>query len=133
LEAVRGDYWAYLLDGMIKFLGVIGVHPRWRDEAIAGLEALDKKGNYHWEKSLRTLRLSVHGLPDEPEWPNLPDDFVPSRFDEASADGRQELLRAAEQQLIHRSPETVARFLLTVAFGSYEARTRIEALHLFTE
>ncbi|HXX93780.1 MAG TPA: hypothetical protein VEN81_09105, partial [Planctomycetota bacterium] len=133
LGALRGDYWAYLLDGMIQFLGLIGTDPRWREEATAGLEALGKKGNYHWEKSLRTLRLSVHGLPDEPDWPALPDDFVPARFAGASPEGRHELLRAAEQQLIHRKPATVARFLLEVAFGPYEAGTRIQALGLFRE
>jgi hypothetical protein len=133
LEALRGDYWAYLIDGMIQFLGLIGTDEGWRDEAIRGLEALEKTGNYHWEKSLRTLRLSLHGLPDESEWPQLPDDFVPSRFGSATGEGRRQLLRAAEQQLIHRQPESVARFLLTVAFGPYDVATRIQAIELFGE
>ena len=133
LEAVRGDYWASLVDGMIQFLGRIGTHPRWRDEAIGSLEALGKKGNYHWEKTLRTLRLSAHGLPDEPEWRTLPDDFVPSRFEAASPETRRQLLRVAEEQLIHRKPEPVARFLLEVALGPYDPPTRIEAMDLFQE
>lgn len=133
IEALRGDYWAYLIDAMIQFLGLVGAHPRWRDEVITGLEGLEKKGNHHWEKSLRRLRLSVHGLPDESDWPALPDDFVPSRFDAANEEGRRELLRVAEQQLIHRSPEPVARFLLAVALGAYDTATRIEARRLFDE
>jgi hypothetical protein len=133
LEALRGDYWTYLLEGLIQFVGLLGTDPRWRDEAIAGLEAVEKKGDYHWEKALRGLRLSVHGLPDPSEWPALPDDFVPSHFPQASDEGRRYLLGAAEQQLIHRQPVSVARFLLRAAFGPYEASLRLEALHLYEE
>ncbi len=133
LEAVRGDYWSSLVDGMIQFLGHIAIHPRWRDEAITGIEALGKKGNYHWEKTLRTLRLSAHGLPDEPTWRTLPDDFVPSRFEAATPETRRQLFRVAEEQLIHRKPEPVARFLLEVALGPYDPPTRIEAMDLFEE
>jgi hypothetical protein len=133
LEALRGDYWTYLIDGMIQFVGLLGTDPRWRDESIAGLEALEKKGDYHWEKALRTLRLSVHGLPDPSEWPALPDEFVPSHFAQASDEGRRHLLEAAEQQLIHRQPASVARFLLQAAFGPYPASLRREALRLYQE
>lgn len=133
LESLRGDYWAYTIDGMIQFVGLLGTHPRWRDEAIAGIEALGKRGNYHWEKTLRTLRLSAHGLPDESEWSKLPDDFVPSRFEAAAPATRLQLLRVADEQLIHRKPESVARFLLDVALGPYDPPLRIEALRLFDD
>jgi hypothetical protein len=57
IDAIQGPYWAYLIDGMIDFLGLVGVHPPWRDEVIAGLTKLDRKGNYHWDKALEKLRL----------------------------------------------------------------------------
>jgi hypothetical protein len=130
LEAVRGDLWPYLVEAILRFLGLVGTHPRWRAEAIAGIEALEKPGNYHWEKALRTLRLSIHGLPDEPEWHALADDFVPARFAAASPEGRGLLLAVAEQQLIRRKPASLGRFLLAVAFGPFDAATRSRALAL---
>ena len=133
LEAVKGDYWAYLVDAMIDFLGLAGEDPRWRDEVIAGLEALGKKGNYHWERTLRRLKLSAHGLPDEPEWPGLPSEFVPERFGTATAAGRLALLRVAEQQLIHGEHPSLVPFLLRAALGPHEAEARIEALRIWSE
>jgi hypothetical protein len=111
LEAVRGDYWAYLVDAMIDFLGAAGADPRWREEVLAGLESLGKKGNYHWDRAVRRLRLSAHGVPDEPEWPKLPSDFVPERFAGATTEGRLVLLRVAEEQLIHGEHPSLLRFL----------------------
>jgi hypothetical protein len=133
LEAVRGDYWPGLVDGMIRFLGAAGTCGSWRGEAIAGLEALGKKGNYYWEKTLRTLRLSEHGLPDEPEWKDLPEDFVPSRFASASEETRALLLRVADEQLIHHQPPAVARWLLDVAFGPYTDALRLVAMERFDD
>ncbi len=133
LEAVRGDLWPYLIDSMIDFLGRAGTDPRWRDEVIAGLEGLGKKGNYHREKALRALRCSVHGLPDEPEWPKLPAGFVPERFVAATAEGRQALLRVAEQQLIHGEHPSLLRFLLEAALGPHEAEARIGAMKIWSE
>lgn len=56
LEAVRGDYWPQLREAMMKLLAVLGNHPRWRDEAIAGLEAVDLPGNYYRNAALEALR-----------------------------------------------------------------------------
>jgi hypothetical protein len=59
LEALRGGHGEYMVDGMLRFLTVVGTHDRWRDEVIAGLERLDLKGGYYWEKALQTLRSFV--------------------------------------------------------------------------
>ena len=56
LAALRGDYWPYFHDAMLKFVALVGVHPRWRDEAIAGIEALASPGSYYWDKALEALR-----------------------------------------------------------------------------
>jgi len=132
LEAVRGDYWPSLVEALIEFLGEAGQDPRWRGEVVTGLEALGKKGNYAWEKALRRLRLSAHGLPDEPEWRKLPPGFVPERFTAADEAGRRALLRVAEEQLIHGKHPELLRFLLRTALGPDEA-VRDEAFRIWEE
>jgi hypothetical protein len=133
LETVRGEYWAYLVDAMIDYLGAAGADPRWREEVLAGLESLGKKGNYHWDRAVRRLRLSAHGVPDEPEWAKLPSDFVPKRFAGATPEGRLVLLRVAEEQLIHGEHPSLLRFLLQAAFGAPEAEARAEAMRVWSD
>ncbi len=133
LQAVRGDYWPGLIDSLIQFLGQIGTKALWRDEVIAGLEALGKKGNYHYDKALRGLRLAAHGLPDEDIWNVLPDDLVPERYPAAPLETRNHLLRLAELQLRERRDSGLLRFLLEAAFSEGDDGQRIEALRLYTE
>ena len=58
LEAVRGDVWPLPGEGMVRLLGLFGTDPRWRADVLAGLEALGRMGNFHWEQALRTVRLA---------------------------------------------------------------------------
>lgn len=134
LEAVRGDYWPYLVDGMTQFLGLVGNHPRRREEVLRGLEERPRKGNYHWDKAVRTLRYAALGVPDESEWDSVPDHFVPGRFDRASEEGRELLLKLAEQQVRARKDRELLWFLLKVALDpAHPDGTRFEALRIHQE
>jgi hypothetical protein len=135
LAVAGGGYYAFLVDGAIDLIGVAGADPRWREEAIAGLRALGKKGNWHFDKALRRLELSVHGIPDEQEWKALPWTFAPERFAGVSREGRLELLDLVEHQRIHakESTEPLCDWLLEVAFGSSEPDVRLRALDVHKE
>jgi hypothetical protein len=137
IDAVKGDYWPNTIEGMMKLLSRVGCHPRWRDQALEGLRALDKKGNYHYDKAVRRLELSAHGLPEESEWKNLPADFIPSRFREASVESRREFLKVVDHQIVHHpgtDPDpALFRFLVDAALRSGDAEVRIEAMRIHAD
>jgi hypothetical protein len=137
IEGIRGDYWPNTVEGMIKLLSQVGAHPRWRDQALEGLIALKKPGNYHYDRALRRLQLSAFGIPEESDWDQLPLDFVPARFDGVAAAGQLELLKVAEHQLIHKKGDEpdleLLRFLLRAALKPRDRKVREEALHLYLE
>lgn len=135
LHVAGSDYYAFVVDGAIDLLGVAGVDPRWRDEAIDGLKALGKKGNWHYDKALRRLELSVHGIPDEQEWKSLPWSFAPERFAGATREGRLELLDLVEHQRIHakESTEPLCDWLVEIMLGGTEPEVRIRAFDVHEE
>jgi hypothetical protein len=137
LEAMRGDYWPNTVEAMITLASRVGGHPRWRDRALEGLQGLGKKGNYHYDKALRRLELSVHGIPEEGEWDKLPLDFVPSRFGKASAEGRREFLKLIEHQLIHKKTDEpdrgLLRLLLEAALAPGDRELRSEAMKIYRD
>jgi hypothetical protein len=57
LEALRGDTWPSPGEGMVHLLGLLGDDPRWKAEAISGLQTLGRTGNHHWVTALRSLRI----------------------------------------------------------------------------
>lgn len=137
LAAAAGDYWPYTIESMITLVSRIGAHPRWRERVIAGLEAIGKHGNHHYDLALRRLRLSIHGIPEESRWDALPGDFVASRFASVDDVGRGELLKLAEHQLIHAPggvpDQGLLRFLLATALRPGDPGIRLEALHIHQE
>ena len=136
LLAVAGsDYYAFVVDSSIDLLGHLGADPRWRDEVVSGLRALGTKGNWHYDKALRRLELSVHGIPDEQEWKALPWTFAPERFAGVSKEGRLELLELADQQRIHAkaTTEPLCDWVLEVAFGTSEPEVRLKAFDIHQE
>lgn len=134
LSAVRGDYWPNTIEGMIKLLSRIGCHPRWRDAVVEGLRTLNRKGNYYYDKALRRLELSVHGLPEENEWKDLPADYIPSRFREAPVETQKEFLRVVDHQIVHHpggDPDpALYRFLVDAALRSGDREVRIQAMEI---
>lgn len=138
LEAMRGDYWPNTVEGAIKLLSQVGGHPRWRDPALEALRALGKNGNYHYDKAVRRLELSAHGIPEELEWNKLALDFVPSRFQAADSTGQLELLKVVEHQLIHKTTEEpdagLLRLLLETALRpSFGPAVRSQALEVYQD
>jgi hypothetical protein len=137
IEGMRGDYWPNTVEGMIKLLSQVGGHPRWREQALEGLRALNKPGNYYYDKALRRLQLSAYGIPEESDWDKLPLDFVPARFDGVDPAGQGELLKVAEHQLIHKKGDepdaALLRFLLRAALKAGDHEVREEALHVYSE
>jgi hypothetical protein len=137
LEAMRGDYWPSTIEAMITLVSRIGSHPRWRDRALAALHALGRKGNYCYDKALRRLELSVHGIPEEVDWHKLPLDFVPSRFAGASPEGRREFLKLVEQQLIHKRTDEpdreLFRLLLETALAPGDRALRTQAMGIYKD
>lgn len=136
-DALRGDFWPYTLEAMMNLLSKLGSHPRWQSRALEGLRALDKKGNYHYDKAIRRLELSAHGIPEESEWDALPLDFAPSRFGRADAAGRRELLKVVEHQLIHKKTDEpdpgLGRLLLNAALSPDETDLRREAMKIHAD
>jgi hypothetical protein len=138
IEGMRGDYWPNTVEGMIKLLSQVGGHPRWRDQALDALRALGKKGNYPYDKAVRRMELSAHGIPEELEWNKLALDFVPSRFPDADSTGRLELLKVVEHQLIHKKTDEpdagLLRLLLETALRpSFGPAVRAQALEIHQE
>ncbi len=133
LEGMRGDYWPHTVEGMIKLASHVACHPRWQAKTLEALRALGKRGNYHYDKALRRLELAAHAIPEESAWTNLPDSFVPSRFGEATAEGKRELLKVADHQLVHAKAATepvLLPFLLGVALRPGDPEIRAEALRM---
>jgi hypothetical protein len=138
IEGMRGDYWPNTVEGMIQLLSQLGGHPRWRDQALDALRGLGKKGNYPYDKAVRRLELSAHGIPEELEWNKLALDFVPSRFPDADPTGRLELLKVAEHQLIHKTTDEpdarLLRLLLETALRpSFGPAVRSRALEIYQD
>jgi hypothetical protein len=138
LEAAGADYWPNTLDSLVILLSQVGSHPRWRDRVLAGLRSLGKEGNYSFDKAVRRLELSKHGIPEESDWDKLSRDFVPLRFWKADAEGKRELLKLVEHQLIHASREeeedpVLSRFLLHAALIVEDREIAEGAMHLHSE
>lgn len=135
LAGMRGDYWPNTMESMAVLASHLGSHPRWNAKTQDALRALGRKGSYHYDKALRRVELAAHGIPEESEWPNLPPGFVPARFAAASSAGRLELLKAAEQQLIHAKEELpdLLRFLLDVALRPGDPAVRAAAAEVHRE
>lgn len=136
-EGVKGDYWYNTVESMIVFLSQIGTGDRWRDRALAGLRALDKKGNYHYDKALRRLELSAYGIPEEGTWNEIPLDFAPRKYPTLDDAGRRELLKLVEHQLIHRSGDDpdrgLGRLLLEIALRPGDPELRSEAMGMYAD
>jgi len=137
LQAATGDFWPNTLESIIILLSQVGSHPRWRDRVLSGLRSLGKNGNYYYDKAVRRLELSKHGIPEESEWNKLPQDFVPSRFWDADDEGKREFLKVAEHQLIHTNHEeedpVLSRFLLHAALQVEDREIAEEAMHIHSE
>lgn len=131
LEGMAGDYWPNTCEAMMRLAARIGATEAWRPRTIAAIRALNRKGSYWYDKELRSLELSAHGVPPESEWPKLPADFAPSRFAAASSEGRAELLKVVDQQLIHNKEMKLGPFLLDVALRHPEFRE--EALSVYDD
>jgi hypothetical protein len=137
-EGVKGDYWPNTVEAMIELLSQIGSGTPWRDRALAGLRAINKKGNYHYDKALRRLELSAYGIPEELRWNDLPADFAVSRIRGVDAAGQLEYLKLIEHQLIHRKsgeePDPqLTRLLLDVALRAGDLAVRTEAMQIYAE
>ncbi len=137
-EGARGDYWPNTVESMVVLLSQIGTGQRWRDRALAGLRALNKKGNYHYDRALRRLELSAYGIPEESAWNEVPLDFAVDRIRGVDAAGQAEYLKLIEHQLIHRKdgvpPDPgLLRALLQVALRPGDGAVRREALGIFAE
>ena len=135
LEAVQGDYWPATRDAMYHLLSQLGEFLPWRDQVLAGLRSLERKGNYSYDQALRKLELSRHGIPEETQWASLPEDFVPTRFAAADPEGKRELLKVAEHQMIHGERGhrhlDLSRFLLRAALAAEDpdlSRALLEVL-----
>ena len=137
LQAATGDFWPNTLESIVILLSQVGSHPRWRDRVLSGLRGLGKKGNYYYDKAVRRLELSKHGIPEESDWDKLPQDFVPSRFWDADDEGKREYLKIVEHQLIHTNHEKddpiLSRFLLHAAMTVEDREIAEEAMHLHSE
>jgi hypothetical protein len=138
LEAAGADYWPNTLESIILLASQVGSHPRWRDRVLAGLRSLGKQGNYAYDKAVRRLQLSKHGIPEESDWDKLPRDFAPSRFWSADDEGKRELLKIVEHQLIHQSGREeedpmLSRFLLHAALRVDDRETAETAIGLHSE
>ncbi len=137
LDAASGDYWPNAVESTVILASQLGNDSRWRDPVLTRLRGLGKKGNYHYDKAIRRLELSKHGIPEESEWTTLGQDFVPSKFWGADAEGKRELLKVAEHQLIHGKREQVDpaffRFLLQAGLKSEDPDIASEALQVHHE
>jgi hypothetical protein len=133
IGAMRNDYWPNTVEAMVRLLSRIASPARWRGAALDSIRALGKKGNHYVDQAVRRLELAQHGLPEEKEWEGLPDDWIVSRFDQASAEGRHEMLRLAEVQLRARPNAGLLRFLLRSAFQPGDPGVRLGAMRLFRE
>lgn len=137
LSSSKGDYWPNTLESMIVLASQIAAHPRWCDRVLQELQGLGKKGNYHYDKAVRRLELSKHGIPEESDWNNLPQDFVPSKFWSADGEGKRELLKVAEHQLIHgkagQFDPALFRLLLQAGLKSEDADLSEQALEIHRE
>jgi hypothetical protein len=137
LQSMRGNYNPNLVEGMVVLASHLGQDPRWREETIAALRALGKKGNYHFDKALRRLELSAHGIPEDSEWDKLPADFVPSKWAEANLQGRAELLKLADHQLVYafsKPPDPgILRFFLKVAMSPGDVAQRLQAMDRYDD
>lgn len=138
-EGVKGDYWPNTVEAMIDLLSRIGSGERWRARALGGLRAVNKKGNYHYDKALRRLELSAYGIPEEQRWNELPLDFAPAKYAALADDaGRRELLKVVEHQLIHRDSGSepdrgLGRLLLDIALRPGDPELRSEAMSMYAE
>jgi hypothetical protein len=56
LEALAHDYWPNTRAAMMTLASRIGAHPPWREETLAALLAVNKPGDYYYEKALARLR-----------------------------------------------------------------------------
>ncbi|HZE97877.1 MAG TPA: zinc ribbon domain-containing protein [Planctomycetota bacterium] len=137
LEAAHGDYWPYTMESIITLASQIGAHPRLLDPTLKELRSLGKKGNYHYDKAVRRLELGRYGIPEESEWGKVPDDFATTRFDAVDVEGKRELLKLIEHQLIHQESEDASEilgsFLLGVALRPGDPGVREEAMQLYVE
>jgi hypothetical protein len=137
LTACRGDYWPNTLESIIILASQIGAHPRWRDRVLETLRSSGKKGNYYYDKAVRRLELSKHGIPEESDWGKLPQDFVPSKFWDADREGKRELLKVAEHQLIHGNSDSfdpaLFRMLLKAGMTPDDPELASEALEIHRE
>lgn len=134
LTSSKGDYWPNTLESMVVLASQIATHPRWRDRVLEALLALGKKGNYHYDKAVRRLELSKHGIPEESDWGKLPPDFVPSKFWSADGERKRELLKVAEHQLIHGKADqldpALFRMLLQAGLKSEDPELSEQALEM---
>jgi hypothetical protein len=137
LNAVKGDYWPSTRESMVHLLSQLGNDARWRDAVLAGLRALGNRGNYYYDKAVRALELSRYGIPEENDWGKLPDEFVPTRFGDVDREGKGELLKVAEHQMIHRDREdgnpVLSRFLLKAALRADDADLALQLHELLDE
>jgi hypothetical protein len=145
LEALPEDYGAGLRTGMVKFLGRVGTHDRWRADVIGTLDRLHREGRsgdgYWAQRVLKRLRVSPLGLTeDEETWRRTPAELVLGAFEGADEEGRRLLLEVAEMQLRERwgrrsrrkpEDEKLLPFLASVALGPHEAGTRAAALRVY--
>jgi hypothetical protein len=137
LHAVQGDYWPSTLESMVLLLSQLGTAPGWRERILDVLRSTGKSGNYYYDNAIRTLELSRHGIPEENQWTSLPQEFVPTRFAAADSEGKRELLKVAEHQMIHGNRETgfpvLSRFLLKSALTVDDAGLSLQLLDLLAE
>src|SRR5262249_29207892 len=71
------------------------------------------------------FKLGQYGLPELAG--KVPESYVPSRFDRADETTGEELLRFAEVRLGQGMSEELHRFMMSVVFGPYPAKTRAAA------
>ena len=71
--------------------------------------------------------MNQYGMSALAEKGGMPETFVPTRFARADEKTRAELLRFAEKQLEHGKSEELHKFVMTVVFGPYPAKTRAAA------
>ena len=137
LDAAAGDYWPNTLESMVVLVSQLGDDPRWRDSVLTRLRGLGKKGSYHYDKALRRLELGKHGIPEESEWDKLPEDFVIPLFWKADDEGKRELLKVSDHQLIQGKREdrslVLCRFLLQVALRSEDREVAEQAMHIHAD
>ena len=138
LDAAKGDYWPNTLESIVVLASQLGTWPRWNDKVLTAIRALGKKGSYHYDKAVRRLELSKHGIPEESAWNDVAPEFVTTNFWKADPEGKREFLKLTEHLLIHKSDEeervpALSRFLLKAAMTLEDPELAGEALEMHAE